>query len=90
MQFTSRKRIVFFGVIVFSACALSFGSGLLVARQFPTHRFERVGNSLYLLDPKTGKVCNALKDPHESSNIFNQALGAPAPRYADYPPACGK
>jgi hypothetical protein len=38
-----------------------FGLGILVGRQFPAHHFERFGQSAYLYDVTTGKMCNPLK-----------------------------
>jgi hypothetical protein len=61
MQFTGAKGITLFVAIVIIACGIGFGSGLLVGRQFPAHRFERFGNSSYLFDPTNGKVCNPFK-----------------------------
>jgi hypothetical protein len=90
MQFAGKKGIAVFFLLVSGAVVIGFGSGLLVGRQFPARRYEQFGSSLYLLDSTTGKVCNPLKDPKETSNLIAQGFGAPAAKYPDYPPACGK
>jgi hypothetical protein len=64
-----------------------FGSGLLLGREMPAHHFERFGNSHYLFDTATGRVCDALPNQEESGDPF-KALGGhetpPAqPRNAD-------
>ena len=74
MQFTTGKGVTLFVGIVFCACGLGFASGVLIGRQFPAHRYERFGESWYLLDPTTGKVCNPLKAPNASTNLLDQGL----------------
>lgn len=86
MQFDGKKGIAVFAGVV----AIGFGSGLLIGRQFPAHRWERIEGSPYLYDSSTGKSCNPLKDPKESSNLIDQGFGAPAAKYPDYPPSCIK
>jgi hypothetical protein len=83
MQFAGKSGIAFFVLIVSVACGAGFGSGLLIGRQYPAHHFVRFGNSSYLLDPTTGKVCNPFKSPKETANIIDRASGAsnPAPAY---------
>jgi hypothetical protein len=68
---------------------------LLVGRQFPAHRFERFGDTHYLLDPTTGRVCDPFKIPN--ANPVDQALstysgyGPPLPSPSpNNPPPCGK
>lgn len=56
------------------ACSIGFGGGLLVGRRFPARQFEKFGNSTYLLDTTTGKVCDPFKDPNESTNPLDQAF----------------
>lgn len=105
MQFTGGKGITIFVAIIVTVCAAGFGSGLLVGRQFPAHRFERFGESWYVLDTTTGKVCNPLKDPNVPTNIFDQGGSASQPKSGfpdlsdllppnkstpNYPPPCGK
>jgi hypothetical protein len=41
------------------ACLWFFAAGLFIGRALPAHRFERLGNSPYLLDTSTGALCNA-------------------------------
>ena len=81
---------------------LSFGSGLLVGRQFPSRRFERFGESHYLMEPATGKVCDPFKDPKETGNPFAHAFDPnTTPKNpidqtvgdvwkTPYPPPCGE
>lgn len=71
------------------------GAYLLLALTISFHislgsHYERLEQGSYLYDSSTGKVCNPLKDPKETSNIFDRATGAPAAKYPDYPPSCGK
>jgi len=56
MQFTGKRGIAVFVSVILGAGVVGFGSGLLVGRQFPAHRYEKFGNTSYLLDPTTGKV----------------------------------
>jgi hypothetical protein len=74
MQFTGKKGIALFVVLISGACIVGFGSGLLVGRQFPAHHFERFGNSSYLLDTSTGKICDPLKVIDKSDNPLDVAL----------------
>jgi len=99
MQFMGSKGIAVFVLIVLCAVGVGFGTGLLVGRQYPAHRFEKFGDSKYLLDPTTGKVCDPFKDPSISSNPFDHAFDAATlPKDANglpiipsaYPPPCGK
>jgi hypothetical protein len=77
---------------------LALGAGLLIGRQFPVRRFERFGESHYLVEPATGKVCDPFKDPNESTNPIDRVWDSSAPKNAEgfqivkpaYPPACGK
>lgn len=99
MQFSGKQGIARFVVIVLGATSLGFGSGLLVGRRFPAHSFQRFGDSRYLLDPATGKVCDPFKDPKEDPfakyavdpNAPKDANGFPLVKPAsNYPPPCGK
>jgi hypothetical protein len=105
MQFTGKAGIAVIVSLTLGVTAVGFGSGLLVGRQFSTHRFERFGESWYVLDATTGKVCNPLKDPNAPTNPFDQALPNNQPSGSDpfapygghevkpapnYPPPCGK
>lgn len=75
MQVTTKS-----GILLAGACIVAgFGSGLLVGRQFPPHHYEKFGNTSYLLDPTTGKVCNPFADPNANpmdANLFNQGLSS--------------
>jgi hypothetical protein len=98
MQFAGKKGTVLFISLLLVICAAGFGAGLLVGRHFPAHRFERFGNSRYVLETATGKICDPFKNPNESMNPFDHAFDPPdAPKDANgfplissYPPACGK
>jgi hypothetical protein len=85
----------FVGIAII-ACIVGFGSGLLVGRYHPAHNFQKFGESRFILDPATGKVCDPFKDSNASTNIIDQGLtgakdanGFPIVK-PDYPPACGK
>jgi hypothetical protein len=84
MQFAGKKGIALFVLLVSGAVAIGFGSGLIVGRQFPVHRFERFGETVYLLDPATGKVCNPFKDPNASTNLIDQGLAGNQDPFAPY------
>jgi hypothetical protein len=75
MQFKGAKGITLFVAIVVIACGVGFGSGLLVGRQFPAHRFERFGETRFLLDPTTGKVCDPFKDPNATPVDLTDLFG---------------
>ena len=64
MQFTGAKGITLFIAIIVIACTVGFGSGLLVGRKFPSHNFQKFGETKYVFDPTTGKVCDPFKDPN--------------------------
>ena len=76
-----------------------FGGGFLLGRALPAHRFERFGNTSYLLDPASGKVCDPLFKATEPSIYEQQGVApgmfpAPPPGFTivrikdAYPPAC--
>jgi hypothetical protein len=92
-------------ILLAGVCVVvGFGSGLLIGRQFPAHRYEKFGNTPYLLNPATGKVCNPFKDPlakyqvSTPENPIDKAVNPPttdpfaayAVPASDYPPACGQ
>ena len=80
MQFIGKKGIALFVAIVVIACGVGFGSGLLVGRQLPAHRFERFGETRFLLDPTTGKVCDPFKDPNAAPVDLTDLFGPNAPQ----------
>jgi hypothetical protein len=90
MRFTGTKGTALFVLLILIAAGLGFGSGLLVGRQFPAHHWRQIEGTAYLYDSSTGQPCSALKNPRESSNLFDQAAGAPAAKSPGYPPPCGK
>jgi hypothetical protein len=74
-----------------------FAFGFVAGRQLPTRHFEKFGDTRYLLEPATGRVCDPFKDPKE--NPFPQFAVDPATGKTPaetsgtkptYPPACGK
>jgi hypothetical protein len=88
-------------LVVVGGCAVGFGSGLIVGRQYPAHHYERFGTTSYLLDPTTGKVCDPMFKATSPSVYDQQAATAgpfppPPPGFTivqikdAYPPACGK
>ena len=88
MQFTGKKGIALFVVLISGACIVGFGSGLLVGRQFPAHHFERFGNSSYLLDTSTGKICDPLKV--KVTDISKMSVDDYLASKPSDPPACEK
>jgi hypothetical protein len=91
------KSLVAVGII---SLVSGFGCGVLAGRLFPVHHFERYGESRYLVDSATGKVCDPMRDP--KANALDEALTTPQANsksdpFAAYvvqpvftPPACGK
>ena len=98
MQFIGGKGITLFVAVVLISCGAGFGSGLFVGRQFPAHHFERFGDTSYLLDSATGKVCvlatfDNLKDAANSSqhsDFADWANKRVAELNPSYPPPCEK
>lgn len=87
-------RLMELGVGI-SIVIILFGSGVLVGRQFPAHRFERIGQTPYLLDTATGSVCTMsfLELPPtstgESSSAVKQYLDALPSKTTTPTPLCG-
>jgi hypothetical protein len=105
MQFTGTKGVTLFVALVVGSCAVGFGSGLVIGRHFPARTFQKYGETRYLLDSASGKLCDPFKDPN--ANVIDQKLvGSPPPGFvlegtqntdgtikpiqSNYPPACGK
>lgn len=87
MQFVGKKGISLFIAIVAIACGMGFGSGLLIGRKFPAHTFQRFGDTRYLLDATTGKVCDPFKDPKEdpfARYAIDPNTGKPVDPFAAY------
>jgi hypothetical protein len=78
VQLIGTKGITLFVAVVVTACAVGFGSGLLVGRHFPTRSFQKFGDTRYVLDPTTGKVCDPFKDPNANPADLSD-LFPPAP-----------
>jgi hypothetical protein len=97
MQFTGKKGNALFVGLISGACIIGFGSGLLVGRQFPAHHYERFGNSSYLLDPSTGRVCDPFKVSDKTGQKPPSGSDKPTVDLSDIwgskpsgPPACEK
>ena len=58
MQSAGKQGITVFVLLVLGVVVVGFGSGWLVGRQFPAHRFEKMDSSHYLYDTSTGYVCD--------------------------------
>jgi len=54
-----QSKLLIWGSWAVLAAVWLFGAGFLLGREIPAHRYERLGNSNYLLDVSTGSVCNA-------------------------------
>ena len=90
-----QRSILIIGAI---AAPILFCSGLLVGRQFPAHHYERFGDSVYLYDTSSGRVCT-IKHPQSIGDLWGpppkDATGTPDP-YAKYIvtpspyPVCGE
>jgi hypothetical protein len=83
----------FIGIAII-ACIVGFGVGLLIGRQFPAYRYQKYGETRYLLDSSNGKLCDPFKDPSDLANLMDStgpkdANGFQITRPA-YPPPCGK
>lgn len=99
MQLDRNKAIaVCVGVVV---CAVCFGSGLLVGREFPARHYERFGNTSYLLNTSTGKVCDPMfkataPSVYEQQGVAPGSFPAPPPGFTivpiknTYPPSCSE
>jgi hypothetical protein len=87
MQFDGNKGTAVFVALVLIACTAGFGSGWLVGRHYPVHGFQRYGETRYLFDSVTGKLCDPLKDPNAPISFTDLY---PPPDAKPEPPACGK
>jgi hypothetical protein len=94
MQFTGKKGIAAFAGIVAVSCGVGFGSGLLVGRQFPQRHYERMGETHYLLDSATGKVCDLSINPNQPFSDLVDTGKKDANGFSivstAYPPACAQ
>ena len=93
MQFAGKIGILAFVLLVSISFVIVFGSGLLVGRQFPAHHYERYGNSTYLLDSATGKVCELgllAGSRDAASPSATHILGVPDDIISTQPPLCNK
>ena len=100
-QSARTSRIALFVAVLFCVCAIGFGGGLLVGRQFPAHHYERFATTSYLLDPSSGKVCDPMfkttaPSVYEQQGVSPGSFPAPPPGFTivpikdAYPPACDK
>jgi hypothetical protein len=55
------------------ATIVLFGAGLLIGRQFPAHHYERFGQSPYLYDTATGKMCTTVKQGNPVDDLFSKS-----------------
>jgi hypothetical protein len=83
--------------VLVGCTVLGIGFGVLIGRAFPAHRYERIGESWYLLDTATGRICNVSIDPNKPANLIDQTLknnkgnsdeNLLVPNQAPYPPPC--
>lgn len=56
-----------------------FGAGLLIGRELPAHHFERFGNSGYLFDASSGKLCRAFGATEAAKNADGFEIVSPNP-----------
>jgi hypothetical protein len=84
-------------VAIFLCVFLLFGSGFLVGRRFPIHHYEQFGQSVYLYDTNTGKICTTVKtDPfaayggHETDPPAGSQLDKPSSSSSVTYPFCGE
>jgi hypothetical protein len=91
-------------IIVVGGCAAGLGTGFLFGRYYPAHSFQRFGESRYLLDSTTGKICDPFKDPNANPADLSDLFGSSPPAKdanaslynaygksaSSYPSACGK
>jgi hypothetical protein len=89
------NRLTRIGIGVAGSIVL-FVAGLLIGREFPMHHYERFGQSPYLYDTSTGKICTPFKKP--DTNLLDESMKTPSNPFgfvpldsnsAPYPP-CGK
>jgi hypothetical protein len=85
MQFVGGKGIALFVLILLNACAIGFGSGLLIGRQFPAHHYEHMQEgSHYLYDANTGHVCDFWPVTPNTPNPIDKAFTPSKPDYSGY------
>jgi hypothetical protein len=53
--------------LILVACLLVFAFGVVVGREFPAHHYERFGESAFLYDSTTGRMCNPYKSVAKDS-----------------------
>ncbi len=68
-----------------AAVVAAFGAGALTGRQFPTHHYQKFGESRYVLDTTTGQVCDPVLP---ATNLIDGTLaGSPPPGFVVDKPA---
>jgi hypothetical protein len=70
-------------LIASAVAVLAFGAGLLTGRQFPAHHYQRFGESKYLYDVSTGKVCAPFKTPTIEQDANGVEIAKPVPNPFD-------
>jgi hypothetical protein len=84
-------------LIVAGGCAVGFGAGFLFGQHHPSHAFQKYGETRFLLDSASGKLCDPFKDPSVASNFLDSTVDPATPKDANgfqllksaYPPPCG-
>jgi hypothetical protein len=74
------KSLLMVGIL---SLLFGFSCGLFTGRLFPAHHFERFGESRYLLDSATGRVCDPLPKP----NVDPALTAVPPPGFAIQSPS---
>jgi len=49
---------------------VTFGVGLFIGRAFPAHHYQRYGDTRYMLDTSSGKMCDAFPAEVKDANGF--------------------
>jgi hypothetical protein len=71
------KSVVLF---VVAGCVVGFSSGLIVGRSHPAHNYQKYGETRFMLDAATGKLCDPFKDPTASTNLIDQGMSDGNPK----------
>ena len=63
MQFIGAKGFALCVAVLTGSCAVGLGLGLIVGRNYPAHVFQKYGETRFLLESTTGKLCAPFRDP---------------------------